>query len=121
VVSIPRKRWLSAEFIWHPKVIRENVFPGQDEVDMVLVFYSPRAQETSLEKPRANANINTFVLAASLAWAALNLRTVKFRETRRKFFRAQNIPSAPSAQDNHFRLAFALSKSLIQEITPGTG
>jgi hypothetical protein len=59
---------------------------------------------------RANASFYTFVLAASLAWAVLNLRTVKFRETRMKFFRGQNMPSAPSAQDNHFRLAFARPK-----------
>jgi hypothetical protein len=57
---------------------------------------------------RANANFYTFVLAASLAWADLNLRTVKFRETRMRFFRVQNIPAAPSAQANHFRFAFAL-------------
>jgi hypothetical protein len=57
---------------------------------------------------RANASFYTFVLAAPLAWADLNLRTVKFRETRMKFFRVQNIPAAPSAQDNHFRFAFAL-------------
>jgi hypothetical protein len=57
---------------------------------------------------RANANFYTYVLAASLAWAALNLHTVKSRETGRKFFRVQNMPSALSAQDNHFRFAFAL-------------
>jgi hypothetical protein len=60
---------------------------------------------------RANAEFYSFDLAASLAWAALNLRTVKFRETRMKFFRVQNMPFAPSAQDNPFRLAFALAFS----------
>jgi hypothetical protein len=39
---------------------------------------------------------------------SLELAYVNFRETRMKFFRVQNMPSAPSAQDNHFRLAFAL-------------
>jgi hypothetical protein len=66
---------------------------------------------------RANAHFYTFVLAASWAWAALNMRTVKFRETLMKIFRVQNMPSPPSPQDNHFRFAFALI--CLPECLPG--